>query len=92
MVAFTSVHDHAHAHAHINANAHASATCLGMDTYTRMHAHKYDHVSAGAITTLGRGGSDLTATVIAAALGVAEAQVWKDVDGEEPAAFRVDSF
>lgn len=38
--------------------------------------------TAGAITTLGRGGSDLTATVIAAALGVAEAQVWKDVDGE----------
>ena len=36
---------------------------------------------AGAITTLGRGGSDLTATCIAAALGVQEAQVWKDVDG-----------
>ncbi|GMH32227.1 hypothetical protein BSKO_00061 [Bryopsis sp. KO-2023] len=35
----------------------------------------------GAITTLGRGGSDLSATVIGAALGVAEAQVWKDVDG-----------
>lgn len=40
---------------------------------------------AGAITTLGRGGSDLTATCIAAALGVEEAQVWKDVDGEQPA-------
>ena len=37
--------------------------------------------SAGAITTLGRGGSDLTATLIGAALGVAEVQVWKDVDG-----------
>lgn len=35
----------------------------------------------GAITTLGRGGSDLTATVIGAALGTAEVQVWKDVDG-----------
>ncbi|MDR0410523.1 MAG: aspartate kinase [Treponema sp.] len=35
----------------------------------------------GAITTLGRGGSDLTATVIAAACGAEEAQVWKDVDG-----------
>ena len=35
----------------------------------------------GAITTLGRGGSDLTATVIGAALGVPEVQVWKDVDG-----------
>lgn len=37
---------------------------------------------AGAITTLGRGGSDLTATLIGAALGVQEVQVWKDVDGE----------
>ena len=38
-------------------------------------------VTAGAITTLGRGGSDLSATVIGAALGLAEVQVWKDVDG-----------
>ena len=35
----------------------------------------------GAITTLGRGGSDLTASTIGAALGVREIQVWKDVDG-----------
>jgi aspartate kinase len=35
----------------------------------------------GNITTLGRGGSDLSATVIAAACGAEEAQVWKDVDG-----------
>ncbi|MDR2246467.1 MAG: aspartate kinase [Treponema sp.] len=35
----------------------------------------------GSITTLGRGGSDLSATVIAAALGAEEVQVWKDVDG-----------
>jgi aspartate kinase len=33
------------------------------------------------ITTLGRGGSDLTATMIAAACKADEAQVWKDVDG-----------
>ena len=38
-------------------------------------------ISAGAITTLGRGGSDLTATLIGAALHVPEVQVWKDVDG-----------
>ena len=38
-------------------------------------------VSSGAVTTLGRGGSDLTATVLGRALGVAEVQVWKDVDG-----------
>jgi aspartokinase len=39
---------------------------------------------AGAITTLGRGGSDLTATVLGAALEVEEVQVWKDVDGAAP--------
>ncbi|MCL2276811.1 MAG: aspartate kinase [Treponema sp.] len=35
----------------------------------------------GSITTLGRGGSDLTATMIAAACKADEVQVWKDVDG-----------
>ncbi|MDR1950472.1 MAG: aspartate kinase [Spirochaetaceae bacterium] len=35
----------------------------------------------GNITTLGRGGSDLSASTIAAACGVEEAQFWKDVDG-----------
>ncbi|XP_047311241.1 aspartokinase 2, chloroplastic-like [Impatiens glandulifera] len=34
-----------------------------------------------AITTFGRGGSDLTATTIGKALGLREIQVWKDVDG-----------
>jgi aspartate kinase len=34
-----------------------------------------------AITTLGRGGSDLSATIIGAACRVEEVQVWKDVDG-----------
>lgn len=33
------------------------------------------------ITTLGRGGSDLSATALGAGLGVDEIQVWKDVDG-----------
>lgn len=36
---------------------------------------------SGSITTLGRGGSDLTATLIGSALAVEEVQVWKDVDG-----------
>ncbi len=36
----------------------------------------------GAITTLGRGGSDLSATVLGAGLELSEVQVWKDVDGE----------
>ncbi|KAL9248907.1 Aspartokinase 2, chloroplastic-like protein [Drosera capensis] len=34
-----------------------------------------------AVTTLGRGGSDLTATTIGKALGLREVQVWKGVDG-----------
>lgn len=39
------------------------------------------HDPQGKITTLGRGGSDLTATTIGAACGLDEVQVWKDVDG-----------
>eukprot|EP01038_Epipyxis_sp_PR26KG_P014641 gene14641-19668_t len=39
------------------------------------------HDEKGRITTLGRGGSDLTATVIGAATPADEIQVWKDVDG-----------
>ena len=35
----------------------------------------------GRITTLGRGGSDLTASLLGAAAGYDEVQVWKDVDG-----------
>ncbi len=35
----------------------------------------------GAITTLGRGGSDYTATIIGAALNADEVWTWKDVDG-----------
>ena len=35
----------------------------------------------GATTTLGRGGSDLSATIIAAALAADEVTIWTDVDG-----------
>lgn len=35
----------------------------------------------GDITTLGRGGSDLTATIIGSSCHVKEVQTWKDVDG-----------
>jgi len=35
----------------------------------------------GATTTLGRGGSDYTATLIAAALSADEVSIWTDVDG-----------
>lgn len=35
----------------------------------------------GNVTTLGRNGSDLTASVVGSALAVEEIQLWKDVDG-----------
>ena len=35
----------------------------------------------GRTTTLGRGGSDLTASIVGAAINAEEIQVWKDVDG-----------
>src|SRR5690606_38687005 len=35
----------------------------------------------GATTTLGRGGSDLSANVLAGALRAAEVTIWTDVDG-----------
>ena len=36
---------------------------------------------SGVITTLGRGGSDLTASIIGASMNTEEIHVWKDVDG-----------
>jgi len=36
---------------------------------------------AGEITTIGRGGSDFTATIIAGAIGAGEVWIWSDVDG-----------
>jgi aspartate kinase len=35
----------------------------------------------GVTTTLGRSGSDYTASILGAALGAAEIQIWKEVDG-----------
>jgi len=35
----------------------------------------------GIVTTVGRGGSDYTATILGAALGVDEVWIWTDVDG-----------
>jgi aspartate kinase len=35
----------------------------------------------GNVTTLGRSGSDFTATILGRALGAEEVQIWKDVDG-----------
>lgn len=35
----------------------------------------------GSTTTLGRGGSDYSASIVGAAIGAAEIQIWTDVDG-----------
>ena len=37
--------------------------------------------SEGVLTTLGRGGSDYTATILGAALQAEEVVIWKEVDG-----------
>lgn len=37
--------------------------------------------AAGEITTLGRNGSDFTATILGAALGAEEVEIWSDTDG-----------
>ncbi len=37
--------------------------------------------ASGVTSTLGRGGSDFTATIIGAALGAEEVQIWTDVNG-----------
>jgi bifunctional aspartokinase / homoserine dehydrogenase 1 len=37
--------------------------------------------SEGVLTTLGRGGSDYSATIVGAALGADEVTIWTDVDG-----------
>ncbi|MCC6522807.1 MAG: aspartate kinase [Polyangiaceae bacterium] len=37
--------------------------------------------ATGDVTTVGRNGSDLTATLLGAALGVEEVQIWSDTDG-----------
>jgi len=41
--------------------------------------------AAGVTTTLGRGSSDYSATLISAALGAHEIQIWTDVDGVQTA-------
>ena len=53
----------------------------------------------GQTVTLGRGGSDLTAAIFGAALGVEEVEIWTDVDGIHTAdprlvksAFRIDEI
>lgn len=66
-------------------------TYAGLATSLAPLSQNYGHIpivtgyiaqdTEGTITTLGRDGSDLTATIIGAAMGAAEVQIWKDVPG-----------
>lgn len=90
---------------------HGSARFLPEETYPRIQAYFATHkalqittgfigsTAAGKTTTLGRGGSDLSAAIFAAALGAKEIEIWTDVDGIltsdpklVPNAFRIDSI
>lgn len=74
-------------------DAHTRATPQYAETYRRIRlaADDADRVvvmggfiaatEEGVTTTLGRGGSDLTASIVGAAIGAAEIQIWTDVDG-----------
>lgn len=66
-------------------------TYQAIDGFFEALKHEYTHIPVvtgfiahnerGEITTFGRGGSDLTATVIGCAIQAEEVQFWKDVSG-----------
>jgi aspartate kinase len=75
---------------------HQAATPEFPETAARLMAHVDPVLAAGRIpviggyvaatrdgvtTTLGRGGSDYSAAIVGSCLGVAEIQIWTDVDG-----------
>jgi aspartate kinase len=73
---------------------HTQAAPLYWETYARLRRLRElysDRVAvmggfigataAGATTTLGRGGSDLTASIVGAGISAEEIQIWTDVDG-----------
>ena len=71
-----------------NAIVDFSATFKNCDEYFSIHSHKVTIIPGfvartvhGKTTTLCRGGSDFTASIIAAALNASELQIWTDVSG-----------
>src|SRR5438552_3429345 len=76
-------------------NRHTQAAPLFAETYARLEktipplAEKQvvvmggfiSSTEAGVTTTLGRGGSDYTASIVGAGIGAKEIQIWTDVDG-----------
>ena len=71
-----------------NANVDFPTTFKKCDEYFSTHSQKVTIIPGfvartihGKTTTLGRGGSDFTASIIAAALNASELQIWTDVSG-----------
>jgi aspartate kinase len=76
-------------------NRHTHATPLYWESYARLRRiipHLSDHgvvvlggfigaTEDGVTTTLGRGGSDLTASIVGVGISAEEIQIWTDVDG-----------
>ncbi|MCL2808530.1 MAG: bifunctional aspartate kinase/homoserine dehydrogenase I [Treponema sp.] len=70
-----------------------------IDNNSASNEKKEAFAFTGLCTTLGRGGSDLTAAVFAAALGAKKLEIWSDIDGILTAdplhvknAFRIDEI
>ncbi len=76
-------------------NRHTQAAPLYAETYARLARHvipaAQEHIvvmggfiaatAEGTTSTLGRGGSDFTASIVGAGIGAEEIQIWTDVDG-----------
>ncbi|MDR2501156.1 MAG: bifunctional aspartate kinase/homoserine dehydrogenase I [Treponema sp.] len=92
-------------------DAYGAARFLPQESFAHIRAHREKRpalqIATGFIgsnreghtTTLGRGGSDLTAAVFGAALGAEKVEIWTDVDGIMTAdpryvrnAFRIDQI
>jgi aspartokinase/homoserine dehydrogenase 1 len=73
---------------HTNASVNFKTTNENIRSYFKTDTHTINILPGfisrsedGELTTLGRGGSDYTAAIIAAALDVDELQIWTDVSG-----------
>lgn len=78
----------------IKTDAHFGMAAVNFDLTNRLIREHFDKTSAlqlitgfiasterGETTTLGRGGSDYTGSIVGAALNAAEIEIWTDVDG-----------
>ena len=73
---------------HTKAEVNYALTNKNINSFFKNTSHKITVLPGfisksenGAITTLGRGGSDFTAAIVAAALKVSDLEIWTDVSG-----------